>query len=164
MKLIKTIIIALVAVVALFFISAVVSGIFKSVASESPTESVQKVLDRETELTQVMKAQDGLGVREKLSNYTHGLSQIDYRKCPADFREVFQAYSNAWIGFTREMESQPASLEEGFVMGALNTLVGESDGGARRMAAARGHWEKQIESTSFRLTESAAKHGAQTHQ
>lgn len=130
--------------------------------TESPEDGVQRVLDENTALLAKFEKSSSPGM-EALTTYVTGLSRIDMESCPPDFREAFQAHVNAWMGTHTELSNQPDGFWEGAAMGALNSFLGEQDGGVSRMASARRYWANQRQATAYRVTEIAARYGAKVN-
>lgn len=123
---------------------------------------MQRVLDENSALWQEFQKSSAPGM-ELLTNYIKGLQSIDMGNCPPDFREAFQAHINAWVGSHNELRNQPNSFLEGAAMGAINTFLGEADGGVSRMVNAQRYWAHQRQATAHRVTEIAAKYGAKVN-
>lgn len=67
--------------------------------------------------------------------YCAGLERIDLSACPADFRVAFRQHTRSCREVQAAILQIPSDTEEALVMGFLNGLGGEMDGGQSRLAA-----------------------------
>jgi hypothetical protein len=89
------------------------------------------------------------------------LRRISTSGCPSDFREAYQRYQNAIEAAAASDADGPQNFLDGMLLGAMNALGGELDGGASRSVRERTALLKGIRSTWAELKAVAVRHGAQ---
>lgn len=66
--------------------------------------------------------------------FANRLEGVDVSDCPAGFQEAWLRFLFAVRRFEAYLKTEPSGFFAGFVLGLANFMVGEMDGGVRRMA------------------------------
>lgn len=95
-----------------------------------------------------------------LDEYCRGLDEFDMSECPPDFRLAFRHHIEAWRSAASKLREMPDGFWEGVLMGAVNSLSGEMDGGAGRLNSEMQQAQRAIKETYQEAERIAAKYGA----
>jgi hypothetical protein len=88
------------------------------------------------------------------------LSKVDVEFTPSDFRQAHLRYRMAWEALHKQLQSEPQSALAAFLTGVFNGLMGERDGGLRRMFGERAQRVEAVAQAWNELRTVAVKHGA----
>lgn len=127
-------------------------------------DAILKVLQAdkamETTLQQANAATSLTATAAHIDSYCTNMERLDTSACPADFRMAFRQHIRSWRTAAAKLRQFPDGFWEGVVLGAVNSLGGELDGGLHRMTAEIQEAEKVIKATYEEVERIAAKYGA----
>lgn len=92
--------------------------------------------------------------------YCDGLDQYDMSECPPDFRLAFRQHIHSWRTALARWNEMPDGFWQGVLMGAVNSLSGESDGGARRLSTEMREAQRAVDESYNEAVRIAAQYGA----
>ena len=95
---------------------------------------------------------------DAIGGYCDAASRIDATGCPATFTVAYRHHLKAYQEVQAVLQQMPEGFVDGLVMGLLNGLGGELDGGASRMDAGIQDAAKQVERTWQEVERIAASH------
>ena len=81
-------------------------------------------------------------------------------ECPPDFRLAFRQHIHSWRAASARWSEMPDGFWQGVLMGAVNSLSGEPDGGARRLSAEMREAQRAVDESYNEAVRIAAQYGA----
>lgn len=99
-------------------------------------------------------------VANAIGQYCAAADRLDMSDCPAEFRVAFRHHLEAWGKVEVAVRRLPEDFLEGTLVGLVNGLTGELDGGYSRMVGALKSAEAEVNATFQEVEKIAAKHGA----
>lgn len=95
-----------------------------------------------------------------INKYCDDMEKLDVSRCPADFRLAFRQHIRSWRAAGAQLRMMPDGFWDGVLMGTVNTLSGELDGGMSRLAAEMKQVDQGIADTYKEMEQIAAQYGA----
>lgn len=95
-----------------------------------------------------------------MRQYVADLGRIPTAICPADFQQAFRRHVRAWEDLQAFLGGLPDPGLEGMLVGALNYLAGEEDGGVSRLTAEERARLTAVRDTWDEVAAVGARHGA----
>ncbi|MBL9080859.1 MAG: hypothetical protein JNK76_03585 [Planctomycetales bacterium] len=97
---------------------------------------------------------------DAINRYCDEMDKLDMSQCPADFRLAFRQHIRSWRSAGATLLKMPDGFWDGLLMGTVNTLTGELDGGMSRLASEYKQAEQAIKETYNEAERIAAQYGA----
>lgn len=101
-------------------------------------EAIQRILQRHAELVKYRaEAETSLATPSQIADvwgrFCAESEQLDLSACPPDFRVAFRQHVRACRDVEAAIREFPDDFQEGLLIGLLNGLGGEGDGGINRL-------------------------------
>lgn len=142
----------------------VASGCGRSEA-EVQREAMLRVLRNDKDLSAQLRSAASSATSRAVTiqlviKYCDGLDHYDMSECPPDFRLAFRQHIRSWRAAAAQWSAMPDGFWQGVLVGAVNSMSGESDGGARRMSTEMREAQQAVDTTYKEAERIAAQYGA----